>query len=86
MEKSPRILTLLPGPEARKLIEQDNIYGSPSYTRYYPLVVDRAQGLWVQDVDGNIFLDVTSGIAVCATGHGHPRVIKTIKDQREIAL
>lgn len=86
MEKLPRILTPLPGPKARKLIDHDNIYVSPSYTRYYPLVVDRAQGLWVHDVDGNVFLDFTSGIAVCATGHCHPRVIKAIKQQADLLL
>ena len=55
------IITILPGPRARKLIEKDGTYVSPSYTRYYPLVVEKAQGLWVHDVDENVFLDFTAG-------------------------
>lgn len=86
MKKWPLIHTSLPGPKARKLIKQDRTYVSPSYTRYYPLVVEKAKGLWVHDVDGNIFLDFTSGIAVCATGHCHPKVIKAIKKQADLLL
>jgi 4-aminobutyrate aminotransferase len=81
--KKPEIKTKLPGPQASKLISIDEDYVSPSYTRPYPLVVEKGQGLWIQDVDGNEFLDFTAGIAVCATGHCHPRVVQTIKDQAE---
>ena len=49
-------------------------------------MVEKAKGLWVHDVDGNIFLDFTAGIAVCATGHCHPRVIKAIKKQADLLL
>jgi 4-aminobutyrate aminotransferase len=86
MIKSPLIQKPLPGPKALKLIDQDRIYVSPSYTRYYPLVVEKAKGLWVHDVDGNIFLDFTAGIAVCATGHCHPRVVKAVKVQADRLL
>jgi 4-aminobutyrate aminotransferase len=86
MIKSPKIQKPLPGPKARKLIDEDQTYVSPSYTRYYPLVVEKAKGLWIHDVDGNIFLDFTAGIAVCATGHCHPRVVKAIKEQADRLL
>ena len=79
--KTPAIKTNLPGPRAAKLIKQDKTYVSPSYTRIYPLVVDKAEGVWVQDVDGNLFLDFTAGIAVNATGHCHPHVVETVKNQ-----
>jgi 4-aminobutyrate aminotransferase len=82
----PRIKTGLPGPRARKLIALDQAVVSPSYTRAYPLVVDTAEGLWIKDVDGNLFLDFTSGIAVNATGHCHPQVVAAIKDQAEKLL
>lgn len=82
-KKYPVIKTALPGPQASRLISIDKAYVSPSYTRTYPLVADRAQGVWVHDVDGNEFLDFTAGIAVCATGHCHPRVIQAIKDQAD---
>ncbi len=82
----PVIKTSLPGPRAKKLIQQDQSFVSPSYTRVYPLVVDKAEGLWVSDVDRNRFLDFTSGIAVNATGHCHPQVVQAIKDQAEHLL
>ena len=86
MPKAPLIKTELPGPRAKKLIKLDKLYVSPSYTRVYPLVVDQAEGLWIHDVDGNIFLDFTAGIAVNATGHCHPRVVKAIQDQAKKLL
>ncbi|MCJ7594641.1 MAG: acetyl ornithine aminotransferase family protein [Desulfobacterales bacterium] len=82
----PEIKTVLPGPEASRLIRVDRTYVSPSYTRAYPLVVKEAKGLWIRDVDDNLFLDFTSGIAVCATGHCHPLVVQAIKDQAERLL
>ncbi len=84
--KSPEIKTALPGPLARKLIKMDKRVVSPSYTRSYPLVVEKARGLWLEDVDGNRFLDFTAGIAVCATGHCHPRVVRAIKKQADLLL
>jgi 4-aminobutyrate aminotransferase len=54
---------------------------SPSYTRSYPLVVKSGRGCRIEDVDGNEFLDFTSGIAVTSTGHCHPEVVKAIQDQ-----
>jgi len=80
------IKTDLPGPEAARLIQVDQTYVSPSYTRIYPLVVKNAQGLWVTDADDNSFLDFTAGIAVCATGHCHPRVVQAIKNQADRLL
>jgi 4-aminobutyrate aminotransferase len=71
----------LPGPEAKRIIERDRRTLSPSYTRGYPLVADRGEGAIVTDVDGNRFLDFNAGIAVVATGHCHPEVVKAIQDQ-----
>ncbi len=71
----------LPGPNSRKWIERDRAQLSPSTTRPYPFVMDHGQGAEVWDVDGNRFLDMCAGIAVCATGHSHPHVVKAIQDQ-----
>src|ERR1700674_4240020 len=71
----------LPGPKARALLERDERYMSPSYTRIYPLVCARGSGAVIEDVDGNLFLDFTAGIAVVATGHCHPEVVAAIQDQ-----
>ncbi|HEV3279259.1 MAG TPA: acetyl ornithine aminotransferase family protein [Terriglobia bacterium] len=77
----PQINTSLPGPEARRVLELDRTYVSPSYTRDYPLVAKRGQGLMVEDMDGNTFLDFAAGIAVCSTGHCHPEVVRAIQEQ-----
>jgi len=77
----PFVRNPLPGPRARQLLERDSRSLSPSFTRPYPLVVKRAAGLWVTDVDENSFLDFTAGIAVTATGHAHPAVVAAITDQ-----
>lgn len=79
--KFPDIKTNLPGPNAAALIGVDRNHVSPSYTRIYPLVAEKAEGLWIHDPDGNTFLDFTAGIAVCATGHCHPHVVNAIKEQ-----
>jgi len=79
----PHILTSLPGPRAKALVERDRKVLSPSYTRDYPLVVSRGEGAIIEDVDGNRFLDFNAGIAVVSTGHCHPHVVAAIKDQAE---
>ena len=80
---APHIATDLPGPRARAIIERDAAVASPSLTRAYPLVAESGAGAVVTDVDGNRFLDFAAGIAVCSTGHSHPRVVQTIKDQAD---
>jgi 4-aminobutyrate aminotransferase len=77
---SRRIITELPGPKARALLERDRLVSSPSYPRDYPFVMAKGRGAEVWDVDGNRFLDFAAGIAVCSTGHSHPRVVQAIKD------
>ena len=79
--KVPLIQTPLPGPQAEKVLAEDKQYISPSYTRSYPLVAKRARGAVVEDVDGNLFLDFSAGIAVVNTGHCHPRVVRAIQKQ-----
>ena len=79
--KFPRIVTPLPGPEAQAIIASDHRFISPSYTRSYPLVAERASGAIVEDPDGNRFLDFSAGIAVVSTGHCHPDIVRVIQDQ-----
>src|SRR5581483_5833607 len=77
----PHLVTGLPGPKARAVIERDRRVVSPSYTRCYPLVCAKGEGAVVEDVDGNRFLDFNAGIAVVATGHCHPRVVEAVQRQ-----
>ena len=67
--KLPHLITPLPGPKAKQIVERDRQVISPSYTRDYPLVVKRGRGAVVEDADGNAFLDFAAGIAVVSTGH-----------------
>ncbi len=78
--KSPHIRTELPGPRAKAILERDRPVSSPSYPRDYPFVISHGRGAEAWDVDGNRFLDFAAGIAVCATGHAHPRVVAAVKE------
>jgi 4-aminobutyrate aminotransferase len=82
----PRLVTEIPGPNARALIEADHRVTSPSLPRAYPFAPSRGAGSMIEDVDGNVFLDFNAGIAVCSTGHAHPKVVGAIKDQAERLL
>lgn len=80
--RKPEIKTELPGPKARAIIEADAQYVNPAYPRPdFKLVAERGEGVWVTDVDGNLFLDCNAGVAVCSTGHCHPEVVRAIQDQ-----
>ncbi len=81
--RKPEIRTELPGPKSRELLELDHAYISPSYTRLYPVFFDRGEGVWLWDVDGNLFLDFTAGIAVNTTGHAHPEIVKAASAQMQ---
>ena len=78
--KSPHIKTALPGPKAEAMLKRDALVVSPSYPRDYPFVISHAKGSEAWDVDGNRFLDFMAGIAVCATGHSHPKVVQAITE------
>jgi len=77
----PHLVTPVPGPRAQAIVDRSQQTVTPSLPRAYPLAVERAQGVVVQDVDGNRFLDCAAGIAVCSTGHCHPRVVQAIQEQ-----
>src|SRR6266700_6003631 len=77
----PKIKTALPGPNAKRVLEGDDRYISPSYTRSYPLVAKEGRGTVVTYVDGKEFFDFSSGIAVTSTGHFHPDVVAAIQKQ-----
>jgi 4-aminobutyrate aminotransferase len=79
--EEPRIIGPIPGPRSATWLERDHRVMSPSYTRAYPLVVRRARGAMIEDMDGNRFLDYTAGIAVTNAGHSHPKVVAAIRKQ-----
>ena len=77
----PRIVVRPPGPKARKLVRRDEASISPSYVRYYPLVIELGRDCVVKDVDGNEYIDFNSGLACLNVGHNHPKVVNAIKNQ-----
>ncbi len=59
---------------------------SPSLIHCYPLMVQRASGCMVEDVDGNVYLDAEAGVATASTGHCHPAVADAIAAQAEVLI
>ncbi|MCW8802596.1 MAG: aminotransferase class III-fold pyridoxal phosphate-dependent enzyme, partial [Candidatus Bathyarchaeota archaeon] len=83
MSDYPNIVVRPPGPNARELAKRDSAALSPSFTRYYPLVIDSGHDCIVKDVDGNEYIDFNSGLACLNVGHKHPRVVNAIKQQSD---
>ena len=77
----PDLRTTIPGPKAREHVKFDHRYTSPSLPRAYPIVPVRGRGAAIEDIDGNLFLDFTAGIAVSSTGYAHPRITAAIENQ-----
>ncbi|HEY7970644.1 MAG TPA: aminotransferase class III-fold pyridoxal phosphate-dependent enzyme, partial [Candidatus Limnocylindrales bacterium] len=77
----PDLVTEIPGPKARAHVAYDETWTSASLPRAYPIVPVRGEGLTIEDIDGNLFLDFAAGIAVNSTGHAHPAVVGAIKAQ-----
>lgn len=77
---SIRIRVTPPGPEAKKVIDSDGEYLVTS-TKSLPLAAKRGMGSFVEDVDGNVFLDFASGISVTNLGHVHPYVTEMVQEQ-----
>jgi len=82
MEDLPKIIVVPPGPKAKKVVALDTKYLATS-TKAAPIVAERAKGAVAWDVDGNRYLDFTSGIGVVNTGHCHPAVVKAVQEQAE---
>jgi 4-aminobutyrate aminotransferase len=81
--KFAKVSGKLPGAKGRAVVDRTAKFISPSISRFYPLVVDSAHGALVRDVDGNQFLDFSTGIAVLSTGSTHPKVVQAIQRQAQ---
>ena len=79
----PKIITELPGPKAQQYLEKSHQYEPRSIGYQVPLVWERAEGCTIVDVDGNEFLDWSSGVLVTNVGHCHPYYVEQVKDQAE---
>jgi len=79
--EAPKIVVEPPGPRAREIIERDSRLIMQSFVRWYPLVAKTGRGAIVEDVDGNVYIDFNSGLAVLNVGHLHPKVVEAIRRQ-----
>ncbi len=80
MDDLPEIVVTPPGPKGQEIIDMDSRYIATT-TKTSPVAVYKARGAMVWGVDGNRYLDFTSGIGVTNTGHCHPKVVKAVSDQ-----
>ncbi|MHA2395286.1 MAG: aminotransferase class III-fold pyridoxal phosphate-dependent enzyme [Candidatus Thorarchaeota archaeon] len=79
----PEIKESPPGPKSRAFISRDKKVMSKSLSRSSELVAKTAHGIFVQDLDDNVYIDFGAGIAVAGVGHTHPKVVNAIKQQAE---
>ena len=86
----PRIIAPPPGPRSRELSLRLGDLEAPGVNTLYAgqpaLLWEEAQGANVRDVDGNLYIDVTSGFGVAAVGHAHPEVVRAVRDQAGVLL
>lgn len=82
----PNVQTALPGPKARQYLDLAGKYEPRSMSEQAPVVWSRAEGVWVEDVDGNTFLDMTSGVLVANLGHSHPELVAVMREQADQAV
>ena len=95
----PQLITDVPGPNSQALISRLALHECPAITARRarradalgaastdPIVWASAQGMLVTDVDGNVFLDCTSGFGVATLGHAHPVVCAAAAQQLERPL
>ena len=78
---SIQIKTELPGPKAKAIVEQARKHEPACVSEQVPLVWQRARGVWIDDVDGNRFLDFCSGVLVTNIGHCHPKYVAAVREQ-----
>lgn len=74
--KAPKIVVKPPGPRVKALLEKA---GLPP-TSIYP-IIEEAEGIWIKDLDGNIYIDFISSRCVVNVGHRHPKIVETLKQQ-----
>jgi len=79
----PKVVTPLPGPKAKEIIERRAKAMPGAIKCIYPCVIKRGEGAMFEDVDGNIFLDWVGGVGVLNIGYSHPELIDAVKTQSE---
>ncbi|MEJ2711133.1 MAG: aspartate aminotransferase family protein [Anaerolineales bacterium] len=87
MKAKPHTKTLskriVPGPKTEEFLRMSHQYEPPCAADQVPIVWDHAERVWVTDIDGNEYIDFTSGVLVTNVGHSHPYQVKAIQKQAE---
>jgi 4-aminobutyrate aminotransferase/(S)-3-amino-2-methylpropionate transaminase len=81
MPKVPNVVTPIPGPKSKALIEERNKFVPPGVYLVQPVSIEKSHGSILEDVDGNILIDFTSGIGVTSLGHCQEEIVQTICEQ-----
>jgi 4-aminobutyrate aminotransferase/(S)-3-amino-2-methylpropionate transaminase len=81
--KTIELRTEIPGPRSREILERKERVVANPLSIYLNLVIERAQGATITDVDGNTFIDFTGGVGCLNVGHSHPRVVEAAQEQLE---
>ena len=81
MSKVPEIVTPPPGPKSRAMMEERNDLVPPGVYLVQPITIAESKGAVMRDVDGNTYIDFTSGIGVTSLGHCVDEIVQTISDQ-----
>jgi len=68
--------------KTEKVIEQTEQYGANNYNPL-PIVITKAEGVWVEDPDGNKYMDMLSSYSAVNQGHRHPKIIEALKNQAD---
>jgi 4-aminobutyrate aminotransferase/(S)-3-amino-2-methylpropionate transaminase len=76
-----RLLTEVPGPKSRAILERKERVVADPLSVYLPIVVAEGRGATLTDVDGNTFLDFAGGVGCLNVGHAHPRVVEAVQEQ-----
>jgi len=81
LDKVPRVATPPPGPKSRQYHERCTRYfkGLSSQVKLFPVVFESGAGCTLTDVDGNVYIDFSSGIYVATLGHCHPKITEAIR-------
>ena len=79
----PNIVVVPPGPESQRIHAEASRHmkGYSSQVRLFPVVFESGRGVTLTDVDGNTYIDFSSGIYVANCGHGHPKIVEAIQKQ-----
>ena len=85
-ENAPRIMTSLPGPKSKEYSQRDRASMAPAVgVRWLPVVFKRGRGTFLEDVDGNVYIDFLAGGAAAVVGYCHAKIVEAVTTQVRIA-